>query len=370
MRCCCIALLLITIFFAGCAPPPEKTKRFFWPILSQDPKIEFIDSYISDYDVKKGKESRWIEVTMGREIPRLLFSRPFDIAVDGDSSVAYVVDRGRHKVWVLDMARHEIRDLVHPSRELHLFALPMAVAIGPDGGVFVSDSASRKIHYFDNKGVKRRKISSEQFVRPTGMAYDMARDRLYVTDTGRHQVLAFDGKGKQINSIGTRGAGPGQFNYPIDVDIAPGGELTVLDALNARVQVFTPDGKFLRAFGERGTALGSFSRAKGVAVDSAGHVYVTDGMSHKIVIFSSNGEHLLTIGGKHIIAEKGGVSPGGFYLPQGIDVDSKDGIWVCDSFNRAIYKFQYLNEDYLRQNPIDSEDFYFPAQKKQQNVKQ
>ena len=99
------------------------------------------------------------------------------------------------------------------------------------------------------------------------------------------------------------------------------------------------------------TAEGSFQVPKNLAVSRRGNVYVTDALGHKMVIFSKEGDFLLRIGGKSVV--KGGVSPGGFYFPRGIEVDGKSSIWVVDTLNRIVHELQFLTPEYLQDNPIN-----------------
>ena len=106
----------------------------------------------------------------------------------------------------------------------------------------------------------------------------------------------------------------------------------------------------MRIFGEQGTASGSFRMPKGIGVDASGHVYVSDALAHRFVVFDLEGEYLLTVGGKQRYRKS--VSPGGFYLPRGIDADDNDTVWVVDSLNRSLHRFQYLNEEFLEMHPV------------------
>jgi hypothetical protein len=89
-------------------------------------------------------------------------------------------------------------------------------------------------------------------------------------------------------------------------------------------------------------------------------VYVTDSRANRFVIFDLAGNFLLSIGAKHLVGE-GFVAPGGFYLPQGVAADRSGGIWVVDSLNRMVHQFQYLDETYLREHPIDPAEIFLPA---------
>jgi hypothetical protein len=60
------------------------------------------------------------------------------------------------------------------------------------------------------------------------------------------------------------------------------------------------------------------------------------------------GNLLLVVGGPY-----SGLAPGGFNLPMDISIDKNDRIFVVDQLNLAIQVFQYLNEEYLKKNPIE-----------------
>src|SRR5215212_4256419 len=56
-------------------------------------------------------------------------------------------------------------------------------------------------------------------------------------------------------AFGSLGSGPGEFNAPRGVAVAPGGNVLVSDAINHRVQIFTRNGTYLKEFGYLGDAL-------------------------------------------------------------------------------------------------------------------
>lgn len=344
-------LTLALLLLVACAGKEVTRQRFFWPIGIDDPKIEFIRTIGSDRDVRAGAESPWMEEILGIQEPQLIFGSPYDVAVD-DQGRIYVSDLAKREVSILDLAAHEVRHFEHPGQDDLYYQSPMGLAAGCDGGVYVSDNPLGRIFLFGADDRKLRKIFGQGILtRPTGLACDPVRNRLYVADTGAHQVMIFSGAGEWLKTLGRRGAAQGEFNYPLDLDVDRDGNLYVLDALNARVQVFSPEGVFLRSFGERGTSLGSFQMAKGIAVDRSGQVYVTDGIAHRFVIFDGQGRHLMTLGERISTEGKAGL-PGGFDMPKGIDADADDGVWVVDSFNRMVHKYQFLNEHYLKKQPI------------------
>ncbi|WP_432822991.1 6-bladed beta-propeller [Trichloromonas sp.] len=351
-------LLLASLLLSGCAPKEASLQRFFWPIGGDDPKIEFIRTVGTDRDVQKGGESWLAEALLGIEEPGSLFVSPYDVASDGKGRV-YVSDIALNDVLILDFAAHKVRHFERPAQDELFFVSPMGLAIAPAGGVYVSDNVQGRIYLFDAAGKVRKIFGQNILRRPTGLVYDSVSDRLYVADAGLHQVVVFTPDGLWQKTFGTRGEAPGEFNYPLDLDVDGDGNLYVLDSMNARIQVFDAKGAFLRSFGERGTSLGSFYMAKGIAVDRSGHVYVSDAIGHRFVIFDLMGTHLMTLGGR--TSSQGNLGlPGGFDMPKGVAADSNDAIWVVDSLNRMVHQYQFLNRDYLEKNPVQPGQAYIP----------
>lgn len=97
---------------------------------------------------------------------------------------------------------------------------------------------------------------------------------------------------------------------------------------SAKFIQFVPlDGSYLPGSGD-----GQLDSPNGIAVDSSGNIYVADSQNHRIQKFDSNGNLLAKWGSE-------GSGDGQFNLPGSIAVDSDGNIYVADSFNRRIQKF-------------------------------
>jgi sugar lactone lactonase YvrE len=351
--------ILALLLLAGCAPKvAEKRQRYFWPPPPAEPRIEYLDYFMVEQDLDKNQQSSLVDAFLGSNQPEPLFTSPTDVASDGRRIM--VSDPGRHQVLVLDRVDKKLRFLKSATGEVFQFSAPYGVTVDRQGIAYVTDTVSAKVFVFSPAETLVKVIGDEQLSRPTGVAVDPARGRLYVTDTAEHHVAVFDLEGKLLSVWGERGPGQGNFNFPTDVDLDADGNLYVLDALNAKVQVLDPSGVFLREFGERGTASGSFQVPKGIAISPTGLVVVTDTMAKRFVIFDTKGEYLLSIGGRQRFTD-GTVSPGGFYMPTGVDIDSESSIWIVDLLNRIVHQYQYLTADYLARKPIEPKDAYVPA---------
>lgn len=346
-----IVLGLLTLsLFAGCSPVAQTKQRYFWPAYSE-PKIEYIEFFQADADIRKRSVSQLETVIFGQLIPESLFFNPFDVYSDGRGRF-YVTETGRRYILAIDLTTGKFEPLTDRAGEFLELELPTGLDGDSKGRVYAVDSLAKKIMVFASDGRLQDEWILEKAGRPLNIAVDEERQKAYIVDPELHSIHVISlVDGTLITSFGERGNMPGAFNFPIDIDLDHLGRLFVLDSMNARIQVFTPEGDFVREFGERGTAIGSFQIPKGIAVSPSGHVYVTDSMANRFVVFDLEGNFLLTIGGKFIVSE-GQVAPGGFYLPGGIDVDSEDGVWIVDAQNRIVHRFQYLNAAYLERNPI------------------
>ena len=178
-------------------------------------------------------------------------------------------------------------------------------------------------------------VGQGMLTRPIGLAFDAASKQLYVADVHAHDIKVFGSEGQLLRTLGKRGVGSGEFNFPTYITLAQG-ELYVADTMNARVQVLdTSTGEARRVIGERGLNVGNLVRPKGVTVDTDGNVYIIESLHDYLLVYNRNGDLLLPIGGT-------GAAAGQFYLPSGVWSDVSNQIFVADMFNGRVSIFQLL----------------------------
>jgi NHL repeat/6-bladed beta-propeller len=104
---------------------------------------------------------------------------------------------------------------------------------------------------------------------------------------------------------------------------------------------FTTPG-FNFSFGKAGTGEGQFKQPNlGIATDSEGNIWVADTENNRVEKFNSKGEYLSQFG-------KEGTGNGEFKSPKGLALDPSGNIWVVDSGNNRVQKFNSKGE-YLGQ---------------------
>lgn len=109
---------------------------------------------------------------------------------------------------------------------------------------------------------------------------------LYVTDACNHRIQVFDREGELIRHFGRPGSGPGELSYPYDLAFDEEGNLSVVEYGNHRVQKLSPTGEPLGIWGGPGRAPGQFHNPWALAIDSEGDVHVVDTENHRIQRFT------------------------------------------------------------------------------------
>lgn len=333
----CLAIGAMVFSLSFCAGPVRESGiRLSWPQPPEQERIRYLGSFSSAADLNL--TGPWLRKVYrfitGTKRVTIKLGTPYGIAVDTEGNIS-VADSFPPAIHFFSPAAKKSHELTKPA-DLQLVS-PIGVAVDGRGNVFVSDSMLASVFIFDGSGKYRFSIDSTHFLRPTGIAVDRYRDRLYVVDTRAHDVKIFDLEGVLLKTIGGRGIGPGEFNYPTCICVDRNGDVYVGDSLNFRIVVFGPDGTYRTHFGQAGDGSGYFSKIKGVAVDSDGHIYVSDAQYDVVQVFDLQGEFLLSFG-------RTGRETGEFRFPAGLCIDGRDVIYVADRLNQRVQMFQYITD--------------------------
>ncbi len=255
---------------------------------------------------------------------------------------------------------------------------PFAVAVDPEGNVYVVDRENDRVQRFTADGTYLAQwgtggSGNGQFDFAGGVAVD-GDGNVYVADQSNHRVQKFTADGTYLTQWGSFGTGTGQFEYPDGVTVDGDGNVYVADTYNNRIQKFSDTGAYLDQWGTSGTGDGEFQNPRAAAVDDDGNVYVTDSGNHRVQKFSAGGTYLDqwstgensnpygvtvdTLGNVFVVGRDSqkvqifsptgtllsewggqGTGDGQFRSPQGVATDADGGIYVTDFDNDRVQKF-------------------------------
>ncbi len=335
-----MALVLLAAAPAWAGGKPKKAapaRDLVWPLPPDKPRIRLVGILRGAADVDPGKKAGFLDRLAGIEKKQFkpTFMKPYGVATDSLGRI-YVTDSAQGLVFVFDQKNKKVTYLGR-NPQLRLF-VPIGIAVDGKDRAWVADAIGQHVIAFDPEGNILTVLGkSEEMVNPTAVAVDDTRGRVYVVDSKRHAVLVYNpDSGELLHTLGKRGSGQGEFNFPTNLTLDREGRLYVTDTINCRVQIFDADYKFLATFGAQGRRRGDFLKPKGVAVDAWGNIYVTDADFDNLQIFDQQKRLLMFLG-------SAGQAPGTFWLPAGIHIDRENRIYVADQNNRRIQIFQLLD---------------------------
>ena len=258
---------------------------------------------------------------------------PADMPWNASTSTIAADGKGRVIVMVRAMPffREFTRDgkFVRAWGDAALFSEPHSVMFDREGFIWATDAHTQQGHVvykFDpngkllltlgKKGVPGDNTSQDTFNRPNAVAIAPNGD-IFVSDGYTNaRVVQFTREGKFIRIFGgTKGAEPGQLQLPHGVALDSKGRVYVSDSDNKRISIFDKDGKFVETWAvpTRGNML--------ITADDT--VYVSDVNTGSIAIVK-NGQIVDTIPG--------------LGRPHGITMDSDGTLYASDSTNRVVMK--------------------------------
>ncbi len=289
------------------------------------------------------------QLIQGGEQFQLSAPKDIDFAEDG---TFYVSDSQNHRILHIDQEGNLLHSwgqygasdysamVMAPGGS---FNEPWGLAVGPDGSVYVADTWNNRIQKFTSDGefvTMWGEFGAAEtpyhFWGPRGVAVD-DQGRVYVTDTGNKRVVIFDSDGSSLASFGGAGLGVGQFDEPVGIAVDDQERIYIADTWNKRIQVMIPSGDNLSYpthitwdieawYGE------SLDNKPFLAVDEDYNSYIADPIFGRVLVFDIQGNFLRAWGGYGSgLNEIGTVG--------GLAVDSQGSVWVTDSRNNRIMRF-------------------------------
>jgi len=247
--------------------------------------------------------------------------------VRGDDGSLDILDRAGGAVWRLRFdSQGAPVSIVKCGPDRDRFVSAQDMARGPDGRLWVTDSARATVSIFDD-GETPDLVIDGVFARPVGITWHPGLQRMLVTDLVDNAIALFRADGT-LDHIVNEESGLA-IEVPSFVAVGPLGRIYVVEALASRVHVLDENWHDVLSFGDHGDGPGFFAKPKGIAVDADGRVYVVDALFDNVQIFNAQGALLLTLGTT-------GTGVAEFWQPAGITVGPDGAVYIADTYNHRL----------------------------------
>ncbi len=292
-------------------------------------------------------------------------SSPRNVAI-GPDGLIYVADTANHRIQVFDADGRFVRGWGGSGAEAGQFNEPWGLAVD-ETYVYVADTWNARIQKFTLAGefVGAYGVSGSPAADDSGGGLGLfygprevvlfGEDQLLVTDTGNHRLQVMDRNGNFLSQVGNFGNQLGQFNEPVGLAVAPDGSVYVADTWNGRIQRLGPDLSPLGEWRVEAWFGQSINNKPYLAVDTDGRVYVTDPEGYRVLVFSPSGAYLNRFG-------QFGADVASLGLPNGLAIDAAGNLWVADAGNHRVLKFASIfglsaaPAEGLPEQPVDNLD--------------
>jgi DNA-binding beta-propeller fold protein YncE len=221
------------------------------------------------------------------QTPDFRNGRPSGLSIDRDGNLI-VADSHYHCVRIYDHTGNKLKKLGgEPGDKPGQFGYVSDCVQDADGFYYISEfGQNQRITKLDQDGEfiacwGEQGTGPLQFNRVRALAIG-PDGNLYVADACNHRIQVLTRRGEFVREFGEPGGGPGQMQYPYDVAFGPKGELYVAEYGNHRIQKWTTDGKSLGTWGKPGRKPGELSNPWALAVDKFGRVHVVDTENHRV----------------------------------------------------------------------------------------
>jgi tripartite motif-containing protein 71 len=232
-----------------------------------------------------------------------------------------------------------VRTIGHPGHA-GVYAWGAATAI--DGSILIGDYWNYTIRRYSKGGTLLQSISSKgtgpgQNMGPHGVAVDPNDGSIYLADMNAPwQIDKFDAQGNHVRTFSTYVRGVTvPYPYVTRLAVDSQGLVYAVSSHNVpttfsnRVVVFNPDGTYRSSFGVNGTAPGQLGLVHGIDIGPNDEVYLADATKGVVQVFSSTGTYLRSFGTGRFRGDM-----------RGVRVDKARGwVYVVDTDASQVEKF-------------------------------
>ena len=302
---------------------------------------------------------------------------PRGVAIDADGNLL-IADTGANRIRHFDRLERTISTVAGtgvrgfsgdqgPALEADL-SRPGWVAVDGAGNLFIADTGNARVRRVEPRGKVISSYAGEgrdEFLGdgepatagalrfPSALAFNQKGD-LFIADSSNHRIRRVEAATKEIGTVAGNGrpgfSGDGEaadqamLSSPAGLDLDAQGNLFIADTDNSSIRRVDAITQLIDTI-IRGEAGNQFdpTRPRGIAFDSQGSLFLADTGNHRILAADLEAEQLFWITGT---GERGAGPDSGLALevlfdaPFGVESDLEGNLYIADSFNHRIRKFE------------------------------
>jgi DNA-binding beta-propeller fold protein YncE len=217
---------------------------------------------------------------------------------------------------------------------------PSDIAMGPNGDIYLVDGVNNRIIVLNSSGKLKFEFGQKgagkgEFKYPLGI--DISDDgKVFIADTGNHRIQVFSLKGDFKYMFKVKSGPEERPSDPVDVLVSGlKNYLYISDNDNHKIKVYDQNGTFEFEWGKFGEEHGEFRYPGILAQNEYNEIFVVDVLNTRVQKFDPFGNFIADIG-------SWGVLPGKLFRPKGVAVDKKNRVFVTDSYMGVIQVFSDL----------------------------
>lgn len=328
-----IILLLTLVLSSGCTTTPEPRQLdsdpVFYPAPPASPRLQFLRTFNSSSDIDGGA-SAFDSFLTGQETKGYSLIKPYGVA--SANGKIYICDV-QASVEVFNLEKKKMHRM-EGAKGLGKVVQPLNISITENNNKFVTDPVRGEVLMYNKE---------DQFVKSFGLAgkwkpTDAAafQNLLYVVDAQNRDIKVFDIKTKEhIKTLGRNNEESREnLAIPTNLTIDKKGKLFISDTGRFQVVIYNRDGRQRGEISKPGINLGHLARPRGIALDRDNLIYIVDAAFENVQIFREDGQFLMAFGGS-------GKEPGNLFLPADVYIDY-DNIEYFRDYIDPDFETEYL----------------------------
>lgn len=284
--------------------------------------------------------------TSGNSANRL--NQPWNIYIDQTNNYLYIADSLNHRVqlWLPGAINGiTVAGTGTQGSTASLINTPKDVFVDSSKNLYVADSGNQRIQFFLNGSTTGITVSSGWSNPGDLWGVQVVAGSIYACDKTKPAVWK---NGSVLAGTQVAGSGPNQFNQPqgfvVDTSFAPG-TLYVANTRQhtiAQWPVNATTSTVVAGFsGISGKSAQSLNIPTAIKLDSYSNMFVVDNNNHRIQLFCRY--PTINITGRTIAGTGvSGTTPQTLTYPAGVALDASLNLYVADTSNHRVQKFQRL----------------------------